>query len=1052
MRFARQRSDKAIEVVGREPEARRRNRLSKPLTNKLATSISTTTLPEPAPKPWNISTAEVRSGGPLSSHPSTAALRQQIRTDVFGSPSESPSKHSKNDSAWSVAYMVKEAEHAPVEEPGTLQQEEQPPSPVKPKKRKSLILRRLSTQRSTSIRSSTSSGRLNSLNDEAAAVSTPASSLDRIVDGPSIPPTRRASFTPGAATRKASRALKEEQIDEVATPEETEVCHVGTDYFEWQPPACPAILGRVGTPADLNYSHLAGFRHGSLQVVNGRASPAISEMSKVSRHLLSAPKANRDVSSDYGDADDELPTIVGIDSHLPLHSASRTKSERHYLSRESHKPEEHQTTIRIVTEAEPVPTKDADQTSLMAREYMAELPDSPFSELNSDSSPGSLRKTKSEGLLRTFSSSSSLVASPPIDKPPSARSPSPTGSVIYKPRHGEDGERDLNNVTPWYPSTQFVDEGIQSVAGSEAQTSRARLQPPPAPEKSDSGYSSSTSLKSLQRERKSVPGADGQALQVEPTCTANTQDERREANPLRFSHRPSILKSRKTAPQLPTLADVRPAEVALTPLPAAPELGAIKAKPVKTRKKLQKKRTLSQPPPQVSIGRVHSFEGQSIPSVPREASEALRLRSEIVPELDNTYLRETSIASFGQQESEIRFPSPAPEPPVEIKRSRSLSRPRSWIGRSKEDKTPSRRHSLLSQHEDNTAILYDLGTVASSLGGSPYDLAHENIVSEQTMNPYNISTVAPRPRYMMDDRTAAELSRSRSRPVHERDGRLTSRKPSFNDRGGVPGRNIRPASFASDAPPITAEMLQNQRLASLSSVSAVPPPPPPHARRPSYVDYEEDLSDRAFALPPPSHSPRPIDTCQYQWPLHATAGETRGQSVGDALREQSWKSRPSQDYYEDYQDPGYDETLYHVLSPPDNQGQGWGQYMDSTELDISNQDRHRDGYTTYKQTNYNYSAYAHEVPYVYKSRHYSMMQDCPYSYDGADDFSDSMYQKPHRYINPRGLGSRSRSYGAYSLGIPDQDNSYSTYGQHFQETAYDYQRGNSYRSLRVREV
>ncbi|KAL6250250.1 hypothetical protein RBB50_002551 [Rhinocladiella similis] len=1087
MRFARQRPDKAVEVASGEPEIRRRNRLSKPLTNKLATTVSTTSLPEPVPKSRNASTAELRTGGPLSSHPSNTAFRQQVRSDVFGSPSDFPSKHSKTDSSWSVAYMVKEAEEAPVEEPGTLQQEEQPPSHVKPKKRKSLIMRRLSTQRSNSVRSSTSSGRLNSLKDEAATASTPASSLDRIVDGPSIPPTRRASFTPGTATRKASRILQEEQINEEMAPEEMETCNgrdaVEADYFEWQPPAPPAMVGRAGTPADLSYSHLVGLRHGSLQVVNGRASPAFSEMSKVSRNLLSVPRANRDISSDYGDADDELPKVVGIDSYLSLHCTPGTKPECRALSWDIYKPEEQQTPLRTVTSAvsELVPTEDADQTSLMAQQYMAELPVSPFSELNSDSLPDSPPKTKSEGLLRTSASSSLPVASPVTDDlnlkdspvAHSARSPSPSGSVIYKPRRMGNGEKEPNDVKllgngcgrecdpdmAWRPPRQFVDEGFQPAAELEAETSHTRVQPPPAPEKSDSGYSSSTSLRSLQRARKSAPHANSQVLQPGPTCTENAQVQRQEMKPVRLSHRPSMLKSRKTAPQLHTSADVRPTEMAVSLMRATPENDAVKVKPAKTRKKLQKKRPLSQPPPQVSIGRVHSFEGQSIPSIPHEVREALRLRSETVPELDNTYLQETSLASIGHQESELRFPSPAPEPPAEIRRSRSRSRPRSWISRSKEDKTHSRRHSGISHHEDNKTIIHDLGTVASSLGGSPYDVAHENVVSDQTMNPYNISTVAPRPRYMMDDRTAAELSRSRSRTVQERDGRLGSRRSSFNDRGGIPGKNVRPASFASDAPPITPEMLQNQRLASMSSVSAAPPPPPPpHARRPSYVDYEEDLSDRAFAPPPPSHSPRPMDISQDQWPIHATTWETRRRPVGDASRWQSWNPRNSQDYYEDCQDVNYDETLYPVISPPESQQQGWSQFMDSTELHISNQDRQYDDHTQYEQANYKnsnpryHSAYNHEMLYVPKARHYSMTQDYSCSYDGMDNLSESVRQQPHRSIDPQGAGSRTRSYGAHSFGNADQYISHSTYGQYFGDTAYDYERSNGHRSQRVLEV
>jgi hypothetical protein len=57
----------------------------------------------------------------------------------------------------------------------------------------------------------------------------------------------------------------------------------------------------------------------------------------------------------------------------------------------------------------------------------------------------------------------------------------------------------------------------------------------------------------------------------------------------------------------------------------------------------------------------------------------------------------------------------------------------------------------------------------------------------------------------MDAETAAELARTRSRTIYERDSTSVAEKRNlFNDRGGVPGKNLRPANLATDTPPLPA--------------------------------------------------------------------------------------------------------------------------------------------------------------------------------------------------------------------------------------------------------
>ncbi|KAI1614355.1 hypothetical protein EDD36DRAFT_418189 [Exophiala viscosa] len=1091
MRFTRQKSDVATDVIQDEPEARRRNRLSKPLTSKITTSISTTNLPEPILRSKNVNTVELATAGPLSSHPSNAALRQHVRTEVFDSDQDSPSKSLRSESSWGVAYMVSQIDKNTVQDSDGPQ--EQPPvSPLKPKKRKSIILRRLSSRRSTLTRSASNS-RLGSLKDDAASASTPSSSIDRIVDAPSIPPTRRASFTPGTATRKPSRVYAEEDITEEAMVEEKQIQNtVDVDYFDWQPPRPPAMVGRVGTPADLEYSHLGGFRHGSLQVVNGRASPAFSEMSKSSKQLLSIPKPQRTISSNYGDVDDFDHAIPSPEmSSLP--GTPNMHSERRNLDWESsneQSPRAHPLQNMVSPGSDWDVDGDQDAASVIAQEYMAELPPSPFSERGSSSLPGSVRRSRSDGVLRHSSSISSLEESAsrqaylgtdsPVDV--RRRSPSPTGSVVWRSRDRDGGDRGRGmsrtgfqdeNVQPredrrsWYSSTASLLEGSQSGHEFPVQMSPPRLQPPRAPQKSDSGYSSSNSLRSVEMAKRIFP-AKKQALQNASASALNILPQQTDQGSHQLAHRRSFPKSRKTSPNLRTLANLDSAALSTTRLPAVLPSDTNSTKSPKVRKRLQKKRPQSQPPGKVAVSGTHSLDEETVPQIPIEVRENLRVRALEVPELKQTYqshhqlTNQPSISSMDLLKVDIRFPSPTPEPTSSAKRSRSFSRPRSWIGRPREERRDSKRDSGISQI-DAMGIINDFGTVASSLGGSPYDLAHANMVSENTMNPYNISTVAPRPRYMMDDRAAAELSRIRSRAVQERDGARANRRSSFNDRGGIPGRTLRPTSFASDAPPITPDMLQKayrtsseQRQWSMSHVSA--PPPPVHSPRPSYVDYDEDTSQMAVAPPPPSHSPRPVDVSPDPWAGQAATWRARRQSIGAALRDQPQNCSGDKDYngtHHEQEEPIYPEIPPRQYQHRRTQTMEARPYADHTPPrgDFESYGRpHADDvhHGAYQHLN------EHDTAYVRQTRRNSVMQNYEQFYSHPQwnhrpmrgpplPLSPAQYinRPPHPYSNA--ASARSQSSLAEEL-HPDQERPHPPpqFGRYSGGLSFDYEAGKGF--------
>ncbi|EXJ64891.1 hypothetical protein A1O7_01230 [Cladophialophora yegresii CBS 114405] len=1028
MRFGRRRSGLAADSFQTEPETRRRNRLSKPLTSnatKIQTSTSALALSLQVPtQSKNASTTELPAS-PLSAISGTV-LRQHIRNDILAQEddSHSPTRTVKNDSSWRVAYMVSRLEgKKPTAETPQKQAQQQPLepaplSPVKPQKRKSILLRRLSLQRQSSLSRTPSYERVNSLKSETAVTNTPTPSLDQIVESPSIPPTRRASFAPGTATRRTSpiKAKQDIQVHKFQELEDTAARVVDSDYLDWQPPP-PRTVGRAGTPSDMGYLQLGGLRHGSLQIVNGRASPAFSEASKVSRQLLTNhTPPHRDVSSEYGDADEEveqtdLPSIHG-DRNGPV--------ERRIFSWEKDDDEVIPRSHPLQTVMNPEEdTTTGNHTSLMANEYIAELPASPFEQQRQSSPVDSIRRARSDSsLFWRPSSRSSLQRSPSVEKGSSELSPSsplqlsvsPTGSVIRKTSFETAGRR-LLQMTPdhkhhtsdstmsWHSPMEAIDpadEAFQSAVEFQVQLSPTRngLKPFRAPEKSDSGYSSSNSLRSFHAAKRTTPPpVEMEAFpQVSNSTTGGATPQ--SARPASFLvNRPSILKLRRTELNVPTLANMRSSVVSAEPAVASmatavPGTANDEAKPGKARKKLLKKRRpVSQSPGQISLVKVQSFEVESIPQVSPAARENLRVRSQTVPELERTYMPPDIMENTPNRSlldlsnTAFRFPSPGPVQSLQVKRSRSRSRPRTWFERSKTDITDSRGDSGISRAEAN-AIIDRYGTDSAGLGRSPYDLSSHGALSQKSGTVPIISTaLPPQPRSMMDDRTAAELSRGRSRSLREREYTVPGRRLSFNDRGGIPGKNLSPAGFSSEAPPITSEMLEKayrtssmQRQPSWSTDLA--PPPPPHASRPSYLNYEEVECD-AVAPPPPPHSPQPVDITADPWVARAAAWKARRKSAGEALRRQAWDYQE----YEGYHESSDNELLYPVI-PPGQQSER-AQYLSPKKFSSSPQEYHRGnmGPSRHQQVYRSpYEADDHEPTYARPYGEYPIPHDTRYPY------------------------------------------------------------------------
>jgi hypothetical protein len=745
---------------------------------------------------------------------------------------------------------------------------------------------------------------------------------------------RRSSFTPGVATRTPrkpswSPPLVGEQGDadrnhyhqptsseEPPPPSQLEVLDFDE---EWAPPAPP--VARSETPLDLDYTHLGGLRLGSLQVVNGRASPAPSELS---RHLTgtSTPKLKRDASSNYGDAEDgALVTLAslhqksyrGRDQGLqdftavprkPVAAPLRSQTDGLVLPKRD-KSGLHASSDRVEASSvwmpaprmdPPVPQRASspvDKASELAMAYMAELSASPYSGERSSSPAGSVLQSTS----KATEFDDALFEDDVADL-----------SSLYE----VDCQTPDTHPVPSDPVWVYEDAYRLSVKRSRDSSSRPSLQPSNSTGssgKQDSGYGSNISLQSLKGQTDKASSKPETTVPNKDATQPNAVDieeprGRPGAGPGPKPSRPSILKRHSsTAPQVPNFSNLYPSTTSTSTLATITSTSsAPSAAPVKHRKLQKKARPRSQPPPvrQIVIqGQHRDFSNGDVPPPPTEIVANLAIRSQQVPELDHTF-------SSMHHSREIESSPMSASMPTFVNFPQTNGRPNESLTEVNRPAPPSHRASLIKWSkterrnnltrasgtdgisEDHAmAIIRNFDTAGPSMGGSPYDVAGKTTKSvasqaQQSKTPNDFHTRyqnSSRPRAMMDDATAAELARLRSRTIAERDNtEWKQRRNSFNDRGGIPGRNIRPMSTAEDAPPLPAlpsrekvrqrefQKVDSQRpyletrstekyypeQVSYDPYESLAPPPPSHSPRPRTIELEGDLPP-----PPPSHSPRP---------------------------------------------------------------------------------------------------------------------------------------------------------------------------------------------------
>lgn len=969
MVFGRRKSSTHIDVQNEAVEAKRRNRLSKPLTNKSSSNLAQLAVADSHIASRNASVEAVVSPistPPIPSPKLTDDERQQIRDHLFNS-NEEPEKTLSKRSSWiGVAALVNKFESNPAMANSSQTSLLQPP------KQRGSMTSIFSSRRSSlgvsrpSLSKPSSMDRVHTLASESGRNAS-STSIDQAPE-PSAPPPRRSSFLPGTATRKASGVdsiLEEPQapppvpseiqvedpiVEEVFDDSDSLSFSEGDDEDWFPPPQEP----RSETPQSLDYTHLGGLSLGSLQVVNGRASPATTV---ASRQLLVQMTGHRDTSSDYGDPEvNEGPPYML--SAYPRTPPTHSREVSWYSQRTSklQNVEVYELPERVVVEAAAV-----DLAAAMAAEYIAELPASPYNarqeSVEKERVSDSIEEERNSSPQHTLRQSQSLETMSHRSSSPAASLQSETGSVLHittKKNEIEDELFDDESLSPSRVSTEADRASMDSFhtyhsspkpeySRPEAFESAVEFQRFPSPQKSpqrspvrssrqspdipfraavegyvdtshkleipggvvqyDSGYSSNNSVRSSSWERRSMMGQhrSQSPLKVEHNPDLSQTQTEPERAPGKLQK--PILKTRKTAPAVPIFSDLRPSAPPSV-MSTASEIPKLQTEKPKTRKKLQKRSFFGKQKKELFVQSVASVDDLTIPAIPQQARDNLHVRSQHVPELETTYKTQhhirsqKSMSTMVLPQADLRFPSPEPEPIISPKPRR-----RSWLPGSKEEKPkPKPKYDSMLSERDAQAIISDFGSVNHYLGHSPYDMAMESAPTPSrsrqnstSLSPFNVSTKPARPRSMFDDKTAAEIARMRSSSIRERDAWNISRKSStssrrsFNDRGGIPGKNLRPASIvgAPPMPPMPSQEVLQRRISGMSYA----PPPPPHSPRP--IELEAEQIDEPFEAPPPpppSHSPRPMDISEVEdpWAAQAAAWKARRNSLGEALRRQSY--------------------------------------------------------------------------------------------------------------------------------------------------------------------
>jgi hypothetical protein len=590
---------------------------------------------------------------------------------------------------------------------------------------------------------------------------------------------------------------------------------------------------RAQTPGDLDYSHLGSLKLGSLVVTNGAPSPAASARKVTHRW------SNADISQeeDYFTASEGTSSPIMWKAAARARAHSRSKSSTlpprppvHRDLRRADQSRKAKTMSRCDSplkfdsqpELEPmrlrlhVVNKSADT---LAKDYMADLPSSPFRASHSRSAQHD--EGFSDGA--SFREEAFRILDGTIFSDPS--------TVV-----------DMSRLTP--------DSSRASSEDSREERKGKRKSKRPIPSKADSGYSSGGSIRTPQRETakngKFPTRSNKPSTVVDMLKTQNNLDCDDAKSLYTFEQMLALPLSQKPLPPTPTeeIPEYRTPELHIPqistfpnsqlggPSPISPRTEISTAShwtvdsSASTQRRLQKRRPSAPDLPIVQS--CHPVQDGTIPRVPSPVRAKFERRLSEAPDMEcltKTYLPKEHISAeesvITSPAVPIEFPSPSPSPvsrPRHHRRSQTerpptppshgFRRSLSLFRGKQETEKPSENGSSYDRPALN---VMDLGTIGSALGRSPYDAAMSDVPRKAVLSPthpHQLGNALPRAKSMatMDAQSAVAFARVRSKDRGLLRPEMPQRPQSYHEINLESGEAVhsrrRPHSSYNEIPPV----------------------------------------------------------------------------------------------------------------------------------------------------------------------------------------------------------------------------------------------------------
>jgi hypothetical protein len=740
-----------------------------------------------------------------------------------------------------------------------------------------------------------------------AATSSTEPTLSRrtsIADGSSLMRRRSLVQTPGVATRnspvegrrktwnswKAAKLTPEEAAKWAVTPKGITI----TPANRLSEESCRATSPRAQTPGEM--AHLGSLQLGTLSIVNGAPSPTpsakttqpkshfVAELDYFTTETSSSPLMMK-MARRRGHARSKSsvqPGTAPLHNHMPLPE----RRERHSL----YGPRDPQNfdllavieptrSLRVTNRTARPISQDA---SVYAQDYQADIPDSPFERNRKFARDVTDEIFIPEDISTLEEEVAHIFAGTAFDAPSTAIETSGSALFATAPR----------------------------ISVPEKQGARTSFRP--MPRTTDSGYSSGGSLRVRSRNGQSISPTSSLRPSEESShdeqipITTTAYGAKQHAQPI-LSGSPQVeaLKHREAHSLPQKVARPKTADSNHAPMSpcSATSMSSSDSASSSTQRRLQKRR---QSHPEVPVV-------QSCLSIPENTSTIpdipTNIRANFARRLSNTPGMECLTHTFPTKNHVMTAepgadsasstavekivaplvelePGPPAAPPTHArKRSLSLFRRKSTIA------------TLTTAKEDANAALsiIDLGTIASSLGSSPYDAAMSKPLPRSITSPthpHQLGGALPRSKSMvsMDSKAAAEFARMRSkdRALAEQEAHPERRRSYHNlkmEAGEAKVSKRRPHHSINDIPPVPIidtsrfkvpqaakpqtekEVMKKASDLSFTARSQVPE---------QVVSCMDSMPEQNYhSLPPPS-----VD-----WEAHSRLWSQRRQTIGEGLHE-----------------------------------------------------------------------------------------------------------------------------------------------------------------------